>query len=937
MNSRNQDLQNRKWIEDISECDRVIAIDGDDAQAWYEKGLAVMQLGQHSKALECFDNALGLDPDLDFAFGERLSALLKMSDLDGIVQSRSLLKLMFQEGLRASMPFEVLVLFDDPSLQQQAASLWVQFIQSQTKSRSNQPHPLACDHMHGPPKPSTAGYPGNSDLANRKIRIAYFSADFRNHPVTTLLQGVIDCHNRQKFEVIGICLHSTLDPMRERIRNGFDEFHEFQDHSDEEIIECARRLGIDIAIDLGGFTHRNRFAAFLSRLAPVQVNYLGYLGTSSSKAIDYLIADPVLIPPEQRQYYSESIVYLPWYQPNPTRREVACQNITRVQLGLPSSGFVFCCFNDNYKISPETFQSWMRILHRVPESTLLLYVDNPSSANHLRQQARACGIETRRLVFCGRVSIPTYMARFGVADLFLDTLPYNAGTTASDAVWNSTPLITLLGESFAARMAASVLISIGMDELVTHSCQQYEDLAVSIATDPDRLRALRKKLARRRSSRLFDPQAYTYHLEAAYLQMFERALSRLPAQDLHITLSSSDNRSIYLEHQPHNMQAKLQHKILDHVLVRPYEMPMVPCFNGGAVLEQASEWCLRQTRNHVPFDRMTPLEPTERAALPVLPGHYIYGGPLYRHHFGHFMAECIHRILPSKNVFKENEWLFVVESGCAHHDDRLPEYIEQAFELLGIDPERVTLIDQPTIVESLAICEQGSDLGGGPKDGYLQDLHDYITPRLNALYGKKDRTSKVYVSRSNVLTGGTFLGERYLESLLQEEGFEIFRPEEHSLTWQMDIYRSAKALVFPEGSACHGVELMGAGSLGHCYLMARRQDIAQEFFAKILQPRAEKFLVLNANKPLGTIIVDPTQKIPQPHREVCLYDVDALIRFFREESLANLRNFDKDKYYRAAAQDLWRYISHHFRHHRDWLDLKLLPRLLLNYLREGSS
>ena len=247
----------------------------------------------------------------------------------------------------------------------------------------------------------------------------------------------------------------------------------------------------------------------------------------------------------------------------------------------------------------------------------------------------------------------------------------------------------------------------------------------------------------------------------------------------------------------------------------------------------------------------------------------------------------------------------------------------------------MTLLDQNAIVQSLAICEQGSDLGGGPKDGYLQDLHEYTTPRLNALYGKKDRTSKVYVSRSNVLSGGTFLGERYLESLLQEEGFEIFRPEEHSLTWQMDVYRSAKTLIFPEGSACHGVELLGAQSLGKCYLLARRNDVAREFFCNLLEPRAEKFIVLNANKPLGSIIVDPVEKIIQPHREVCLYDVDALLDFFRSESLASLKNFNHEKYHQAAAKDLWQYIIHHFRHHRQWLDLKRIPRLVLNYLREG--
>lgn len=912
-NSCSQSTPVSHCSDTIASCDLAIASDPSDAQSWLDKALALMQMEQYTQALSCFDTALGLAPGLEFACGERLFALLKLCDLPAIQSARQELEHLLVQGKRACMPFELLALFDDPALHLQSARIWVESLQS----ICNEPASLA--------QPS-----------QRKIRIAYFSADFRNHPVTTILQSVIECHDRQQFEVIGISLHHNDDPMRQRIQNAFDEFHEFQNHSDQEIVECARHLGIDIAIDLGGFTLHNRFCAFQSRLAPLQVSYLGYLGTSSSQSIDYLIADPVLIPQEQRQFYSEKIVYLPWYQPNPAHREVACQSVTRSQVGLPSSGFVFCCFNDSYKISPETFQSWMRILQRVPGSALLLYVDNPLSAENLLRQAQSCGIEPRRLAFCGRVPIPAYMARFGVADLFLDTWPYNAGTTASDALWSATPVITCAGKSFAARMASSVLHSAGMDELVTHTPQQYEDLAFKLATDPERLQAIRQKLARCRSSRLFRPQSYTRHLEKSYRQMFELCAAGLPAQDLRIVQDTAETFSPRFAPTSDQMHSKIQHKILDHVLVRPYETPLVPLFNGGAVLDQASDALLRHTRHHVPFDRISALQPAESSTIPVLPGRYLYGGPLYRHHFGHFMSECIHRIIPSKLAFEDGQWLFVVESDSARQgNDLLPSYITQAFDFLGIDQDRVTLLDQNAIVQSLAICEQGSDLGGGPKDGYLQDLHEYTTPRLNALYGKKDRTSKVYVSRSNVLSGGTFLGERYLESLLQEEGFEIFRPEEHSLTWQMDVYRSAKTLIFPEGSACHGVELLGAQSLGKCYLLARRNDVAREFFCNLLEPRAEKFIVLNANKPLGSIIVDPVEKIIQPHREVCLYDVDALLDFFRSESLASLKNFNHEKYHQAAAKDLWQYIIHHFRHHRQWLDLKRIPRLVLNYLREG--
>ena len=949
-----QDEQNTLRLEDLAECEPAKAVNPSHAQTWFDKAMALMHLKQYAQALHCFDNALALQPDLDFVHGERLNALLKLCKLPEIADSRPQIHRLVLQGKRACMPFEVLALFDDPALQQQAARIWTDSIDKSTKKYPPLLARKIADQNTVGPSSASQAFGVEKSRAHPKLRVAYFSADFCNHPVTTLIQDVIACHDRKRFEVIGMALSHANDPMRQRIQSAFDEFHELQDLSDDEIVEFSRGLGIDIAIDLSGFTLGNRFSAFQSRLAPLQVSYLGYLGTSASEAIDYLIADPVLIPAQQRDFYSEKIVYLPWYQPNPAFREVACQTLTRQQLGLPPSGFVYCCFNDSYKISPETFQTWMRILKRVPSSTMMLCVDHPQAAQNLRQQALACGIEPRRLVFCGRAPLPVYMARFEVADLFLDTQPYNAGTTASDALWSATPIITCIGKSFSARIAASVLHSAGMDELVTHTPEEYEDLAVSLANDTARLHKLKKKLIGCRASQLFNPGAYTVHLELALHQMQTRLNAGLPLKDIHIQQYALQNsfshspvaafalpfytRSVGHQHTlvPLAMHANLDSQILDQVFVRAYEMPMIPLLNGGAVLDQPPNQLLRQTRNHTPCDQLTSNQSAGQSKAHVLEGHFIYGGPLYRHHFGHFMAECIHRIIPSQHQFGDGKWLFVVETDCADRY-RLPAYITQAFEFLGIRADAVTLIDQDTIVQSLAICEQGSDLGGGPKEGYLDDLHEYTTPKLNALYGKKDKTSKVYVSRSNVLTGGTFLGESYLESLLQEEGFQIFRPEEHSLTWQMDVYRSAKILIFPEGSACHGVELLGKASLGDCYLIARRDDIARSFFSKILEPRSNKFRVISAQKPVGTIVIEPDTQVAATHREVCLYDTKALLDFFRCESLASLQGFNESQYYQAAAKDLWRYINYHFKQERRSTSLKLVAHLLLNYLRAGLT
>ena len=933
-----------RHAEAIENFDRAISLNASGARAWFNKAIALERVGRLEYAIESFDEALRIAPDFEFARGARLSAKRRACDWSDSRREGLELERAVANGERAATPFEVLTLTDSPATQRQAAETWV-------RARYAPAGRWSLAAVQADRAPTETPRPRNAPVDGRRIRIAYFSADFRNHAVSTLLQDLVGAHDRKAFELVGISLYKAVDAMRQRIERAFDQFHEFDDKPDDEIVRLARALRIDIAVDLGGFTLRNRFAAFQARVAPIQVGFLGYLGTSGSDAIDYLIADEAIIPAHCRPQYAESIAYLPWYQPNPAERQIAPRTFTRQALGLPPTGFVFCCFNDSYKISPDSFDAWMRILGRVDGSTLLLYVDNDAAASNLLREARARGIDPARLVFAARLPVPDYLARYGVADLFLDTVPYNAGTTASDALWCGTPVLTCAGKSFAGRIAASVLNAIGMPELVTETLDAYEELAVALATDPERMSALKQKLARRRrESRLFDPQAFARNLERAYREMHGRFTAGLQPQDIRIADDADgparEAETAYVDDAPvpqlrgdardtpdrYRPHAQLASKVFDDVEVHAFRMPMVPSFEGGVVLSDPADQRLRQTRNWAPCDACAP----SGAALPVLEGEFAYGGPLYLHHFGHFMAECIHRVLPTTQRFQPRKWLFVSERHSERASGPMPPFVLQAFEFLGVDMGTVTIADTDMRVRQLSICEQGSDLWGGAKPGYLLDLDAYTSPRLDALHGRAPRSGKVYVSRSNVPTGGTFLGERYLETLLAGEGFRIFHPEQHPLTEQMDVYRKAELVVFPEGSACHGVELLGASALDRCYLLGRREDLQRRIFVNILQPRSREFDLLAAHRPLGTIVVNPATGEPLDHRGVCLFDVEALLEFLRSRSIASLRDFDLGRYFQAASIDLWRYVRHHLKHERRSTDWRRIAGLVRSYVAAGA-
>lgn len=318
---------------------------------------------------------------------------------------------------------------------------------------------------------------------------------------------------------------SDNSPMRRRLEGAFDSFLDAESLSDAEVTAKIRSAEIDILVDLTGFTRNSRTNIFAHRPAPIQVNYLGYPGTIGADFIDYIIADRTVIPISQQSDFSEKIAYLPnSCQANNSTRTISEKIFTREECGLPNEGFVFCCFNNNYKITPDIFDLWMRILIKVPGSVLWLRENHATAAINLKRESELRGVSGERIIFAKRLSLlPDHLARHRLADLFLDTLPFNAHTTASDALWAGLPVLTQIGETYAGRVAASLLKAVGLPELITHSSKEYEDLAIEIATHPETLSAIKRKLRDNRlTTPLFDTKLFARQIEAAYVAMYER-------------------------------------------------------------------------------------------------------------------------------------------------------------------------------------------------------------------------------------------------------------------------------------------------------------------------------------------------------------------------------------------------------------------------------
>jgi protein O-GlcNAc transferase len=499
----------------LASYDKAIELKPDLAEAYFNKGLALQELKQFDAALASCNKAIELKPDYDYLFGIRLHIKMHLCDWQEFETNVFDLRLKIQSNVKASTCFPLLALPVRLPDQRKSAEVW---------------------NIDKNPNMSSLG-PIIKRSRQLKIRIGYYSADFYNHATAYLMAELFERHDKSKFELIAFSYGpDTKDEMQVRVAKAFDQFINVTAMSDKAIAQLSRELGIDIAIDLKGLTQDTRLGIFSYKAAPIQLSYLGYPGTLGAEYIDYLIADKTLIPAYSQQHYSEKIVYLPnSYQVNDRQRVIAATQLTKQELGLPQEAFVFCCFNNNYKITPGVFDTWVNILKAVDLSVLWLLEDNPSAATNLQKEASLRGLDPTRLVFAKRMDLTEHLARHQVADLFLDTFPYNAHTTASDALWAGLPVLTCMGESFASRVAASLLHAIELPELVTETQIDYEKLAIELATNQAKLNLIKGKLEKNRlTTPLFDTAVFAKNIETAYTVMYERYQADLLPDHIYI-------------------------------------------------------------------------------------------------------------------------------------------------------------------------------------------------------------------------------------------------------------------------------------------------------------------------------------------------------------------------------------------------------------------
>jgi predicted O-linked N-acetylglucosamine transferase (SPINDLY family) len=478
-----------------------LSLKPDNAVIWYNVGSVLADMRRLEEAVKAYRRAYELDPSDDnvaAALAIRCQQICDWKDLERLWRQSLDGQV---SGSADPSPFSLLSMPSKPAEQLVCARRW------------------GHQHSRGTPEGQFQHRRG----LRERLRIGYLSADFRKHAVAYLAVELVELHDRQRFEVFGYSYGpDDGSAMRARLAGAFDRFSdvrsEFPPHTAQRIYED----GVDILVDLTGITQHCRPRILAHRPAPIQVNYLGYPGTMGAEFIDYILVDRYIVRPEEAGFYSEKVVWLPdSYQVNDRRREVSPRTPTRAECGLPEQGFVFCCFNNTFKINPETFDSWMRILKQVEGSVLWLIGDNALAERNLRREAEARGVDAARLVFAPRCEMPDHLARQKLADLFLDTLPYTAHTTTSDALWVGLPVVTLAGDTFAARVAGSLLLNTGLPELITHNRADYEALALRLAQHPTELQAVLAKLAAQApGAPLFDAPATTRAVETAYQRMW---------------------------------------------------------------------------------------------------------------------------------------------------------------------------------------------------------------------------------------------------------------------------------------------------------------------------------------------------------------------------------------------------------------------------------
>ncbi|HET7033940.1 MAG TPA: tetratricopeptide repeat protein [Casimicrobiaceae bacterium] len=505
--------------EALASADRALRSRPGFADAINSRGNALRALKRYDEAARAFGELAGAGPRFDHALGELVDCELRACDWTHLADHAARVGAAISEGRCAALPWEFLGVSGSGSAQLACARAFVA-----------ERYPA-----------STAPLWRGERYRHDRSRIAYLSADFHEHATAHLMAGLFEAHDAARFEITAVSFGpETNDPMRARLRRAFPRFLDVRERGDRDIARTLRELEVDIAVDLKGFTANSRTGIFAFRAAPLQVNYLGYPGTMGAPYIDYIIADRFVIPRDRESHYTEKVVRLPdVYQVNDAQRRIAEATPTRAQAGLPESGFVFCCFNSNYKITPEMFAIWMRLLERVPGSVLWLLEANALAQQNLRREAQRRGVAPERLVFAPTLPADEHLARHRLADLFLDTRPVNAHTTASDALWAGLPLVTCTDDAFASRVAASLLHAVGLPELVADDPQEYEAIALRVATTPTLAAELRARLAQNRGTHpLFDTDRHRRHLEAAYTTIWDRHQHALAPEGFDVELSA---------------------------------------------------------------------------------------------------------------------------------------------------------------------------------------------------------------------------------------------------------------------------------------------------------------------------------------------------------------------------------------------------------------
>ena len=503
-NVANLSLDAGRYEEALGRCEQALRIRPDFLEALNIRGTALRVLKRYEEATSTYEKILAASPLYGQALSYLVSARANLCDWSLRDEHASRIIQRVAAGESASAPHAFLWICDSAAAQLQCASIYSQ------------------DQF-----PATAPLWRGERYRHERLRVAYLSADFSDHPVAHLIAGVVERHDRSRFETFGVSLYRdpAAGAMHLRMQQAFEHFHDVSEAGDREIAVLLREREIDIAVDLTGHTRGGRLGILAFRPAPLQVNYLGFTGTSGAGYMDYLIGDSVAIPSNQERFFSERIVRMPHsFLPNDDRQPIASGSPRRCDLGLPEAGFVFCAFNNSYKINPAMFDIWMRLLKETPGSVLWLRGGEGAVLANLRREAQVRGVAAERLVFASRMqAMDAHLARYRQADLFLDTLPYGAHATARDALWAGLPVLTCAGNSFAGRVAASLLTGLGMPELVTANLEEYALRALTLANSSSLLAEVRAKLEHQRTLRpLFDTDLYRHHLESAYLALRER-------------------------------------------------------------------------------------------------------------------------------------------------------------------------------------------------------------------------------------------------------------------------------------------------------------------------------------------------------------------------------------------------------------------------------